>query len=77
MFKGWEEAAPPAGSFIGEPKGGLIPGRKQKSENQLSLFFFSKVVFNSFWNFRFLKNAKDEKSNMLWKSIKTKLWIFW
>jgi hypothetical protein len=25
--------------------------RKQQSETQLSLFFFSKVLFNSFWNF--------------------------
>jgi hypothetical protein len=30
-----------------------------------------------FWNFRFLKNAKDEKSNMLWKRRKTKMADFW
>jgi hypothetical protein len=34
------------------------------------------MFFNSFWNFDFLKNAKDEKSNMLWKSKKIKWRIF-
>jgi hypothetical protein len=43
---------------------------------QLSLFFFSKVLFISFWKFGFLKNAKDGKLNMLRKRRKLKWQIF-
>jgi hypothetical protein len=63
--------------FYRGAKGRAYPtDRKKKSEKQLSLFFFSIVLFNSFLNFEFLKNAKDEKSNMLWTRRKIKWWIF-
>jgi hypothetical protein len=54
----------------------LIPlaDRKKKWKTTFP-FLFSKVLFTSFWNFRFLKNAKDEKENMLWKRRKIK-WRF-
>jgi hypothetical protein len=53
----------------------LIP--PAESNNVKCNFPFSfPMFFNSFWNFDFLKNAKDEKSNMLWKSKKIKWRIF-
>jgi hypothetical protein len=39
-------------------------------------FLFSKVLLISFWNFGFFKNAKDEKSNLLWKRRNIKWRIF-
>jgi hypothetical protein len=40
-------------------------GGKQKSEKDLSLFFFPKLFLILFGILDFLKNAKDEKTNML------------
>jgi hypothetical protein len=54
-----------------EPKVG--PNQPTKSKFPFS---FSNVLFNSFRNFRFSKNEKDEKLNMLWKRRKIKWWIF-
>jgi hypothetical protein len=54
----------------------LSHGPKAKKWKATFVFFFFKVLFNSFWNFGFLKNARDEKSNMLWKRRKIKWWTF-
>jgi hypothetical protein len=53
----------------------IPPVESEKVKNNFPFSFF-KVLFNSFWNFGFLKNAKDEKSNMLWKKRKIKWRIF-
>jgi hypothetical protein len=54
----------------------LIPPVKSKKVKSNFPFSFSKVLFNSFWDFGLLENAKDEQSNMLWKRRKIKWWIF-
>jgi hypothetical protein len=51
-------------------------GEKQKSEKQLSLFFFPKFFLIFLGILHFFENAKDEKSNMLWKRRKIKWQIF-
>jgi hypothetical protein len=63
--------------FYRGPKGQAYPtGRKQKCEKQLSLFFFSKVLFNSFWNFGFLKMQKIKIKYAVEKE-KNKMVDFW
>jgi hypothetical protein len=54
----------------------LIPPVESKKVKSNFPFSFSKVLFNSFWDFGLLENAKDEQSNMLWKRRKIKWWIF-
>jgi hypothetical protein len=47
----------------------IPPAKSKKVKNNFPFSFFSKVLFNFFG---ILKNAKDEKSNMLWKRRKVK-----
>jgi hypothetical protein len=76
MLNGWEKDAPPVDPFIAEPKGGLSHRPKAKKWKTTFPVLFFKVLFNNFWNFGILKNAKDEKSNLLWKRWKIKWQIF-
>jgi hypothetical protein len=39
-------------------------GQKQKSEKQLSFFFFYKVLFNSFWIFGFFLKMQKIKNQI-------------
>jgi hypothetical protein len=54
---------------LGSQRAGL--SHRPKAKKQLSLF--SKVLFNSFWNFLFLKNAKDEKIKYVVEKEKNKM----
>jgi hypothetical protein len=55
----------------------LIPlAKSKKVQSNFPFSFFQCSFYLFFWNFRFLKNAKDEKSNLLWKRRKIKWRIF-
>jgi hypothetical protein len=56
------------------PLDAYTSGRKQKIESNFP-FSFSIVLFNSFWNFGFLRNAKDEQIKYTVEKEK-KWWIF-
>jgi hypothetical protein len=54
--------------------GGFIPPIESRKLKSNFPFLFSKFLFISFWNFGFLENTKDEKSNMLRKRKKVNFW---